>query len=413
MKQNPTKRPFKHAVAGSGSGKRTLVDVMDEDAETKRRKIIEEDKILSSKVMSRFFASAGPSEVIVLDSEEVEEPDGVNSLSAEDTEDLREEELSDPVEQEDGYLTPACSLSRDPTPELSSPAPALHRTLSAPKRLDMSSSANRDIMIQEVEQIFVRGSSEPAPEVAQEQRIPGPDLRKNFDNEDIDDNSDFDRLSCSGSEISNFWEEEKTIESPNTSASQDELVISSTKISKSTTWLEHDEEEVREEREKAVRASLAQKWRASYTFSISKTPRSKGAQQANAKRIVTSKVSLLVFQIPPALIEKKNVLKSSNNLTRNSSFKKPSIPPNRGSENARLKPRASDPVLRNSVFAAFNPRPRMGSREKPISIDSDEIEDDVVCKRRGNFDSFKYVLIDEPLRYLANNLTNYSYRFTG
>ena len=129
---------------------------MDEDAETKRRKIIEEDKILSSKVTSRFFASAGPSEVIVLDSEEVEEPDGVNSLSAEDTEDLREEELSDPVEQEDGYLTPACSLSRDPTPELSSPAPALHRTLPAPKRLDMSSSANQDIMIQEVEQIFVR-----------------------------------------------------------------------------------------------------------------------------------------------------------------------------------------------------------------------------------------------------------------
>lgn len=55
----------------------------------------------------------------------------------------------------------------------------------------------------------------------------------------------------------------------------------------------------------------------------------------------------------------------------------------------------------------------MGSREKPISIDSDEIEDDVVCKGRGNFDSFKYVLMDEPLRYLANNLINYSYRFTG
>ena len=127
---------------------------MHDDLATKRKKLLEtEDREnIASPVQSRFFgdnATAGPSRV----QREQEEVDGVlgtqevilveDSSDAEEVEDAdaRDEE-PDPVAQEDGYLSPASSLKRLSTPDVSSPP----RPVEAP-RVFCRDSSTRDFAV--------------------------------------------------------------------------------------------------------------------------------------------------------------------------------------------------------------------------------------------------------------------------
>jgi hypothetical protein len=128
--------------------------LMHDDLATKRKKLLEtEDREnTASPVQSRFFgdnAKAGPSRVQL----EQEEEDGVlctqevvfveDSSDAEEVEDAdaRDEE-PDPVAQEDGYLSPASSLKRLSTPDVSSPP----RPVEAP-RVFCRDSSTRDFAV--------------------------------------------------------------------------------------------------------------------------------------------------------------------------------------------------------------------------------------------------------------------------
>jgi len=100
---------------------------MDGDLDTKRKKLVEQDEKenIASRVVSQFFSNAGTAGgsrreqdgmvgteemvlVVDLDNEQVEDAEGWD-------------EEPDEVTQEDGYLSPAPSLKRLSTPDLSSP----------------------------------------------------------------------------------------------------------------------------------------------------------------------------------------------------------------------------------------------------------------------------------------------------
>ena len=128
--------------------------LMRDDLATKRKKLLEtEDREnTASPVQSRFFgdnATAGPSRLQLTPKEE----DGVlgtqevilvaDSSDAEEVEDADATvEEPDPVAQEDGYLSPASSLKRLSTPDVSSPP----RPVEAP-RVFCRDSFTRDFAV--------------------------------------------------------------------------------------------------------------------------------------------------------------------------------------------------------------------------------------------------------------------------
>jgi hypothetical protein len=123
---------------------------MDDDLATKRKKLLQVDERenIPSPLLSRFFgniATAGPSRlgpmpdddgvldtqevVLVTDSGDIEEVEDSDAL----------EEEPDQVAQEDGYLSPAPSLKRLSTPDLSSPP--------RPSRLFSRDSSTQDFAV--------------------------------------------------------------------------------------------------------------------------------------------------------------------------------------------------------------------------------------------------------------------------
>ncbi|KAG1823376.1 uncharacterized protein BJ212DRAFT_676171 [Suillus subaureus] len=131
----PTK---KTAMSGKGSGKRTLVDILDEDLAAKRIKLNQASSStnLSLLTHSRFFPSPLTSKQRVERaaddlmpnsrisyplSEKENLPDHAdNVIVVEELDEILDEPL-DPVTQEDGYLSPSPSYFRSATPDLSSP----------------------------------------------------------------------------------------------------------------------------------------------------------------------------------------------------------------------------------------------------------------------------------------------------
>lgn len=129
--------------------------LMDDDLATKRKRLIEIDEIenIPSPVLSRFFgndAIAGPSRVGptpsddgVLDTQEVVLVTDFGNVEEEEVEDAdAPEEEPSQVVQEDGYLSPAPSLKRLSTPDLSSPPRPLE-----PSRVFCCDSSTQDFAV--------------------------------------------------------------------------------------------------------------------------------------------------------------------------------------------------------------------------------------------------------------------------
>lgn len=122
-------------MPGKGSGKRTLVNILDEDLAAKRIKINQASSS-TNLTHSRFFPSSSatkqqveqaavdlmPSSRIQLPLSDKENlPDHAdNVIVSEDLDEILDEH-PDPVTQEDGYLSPSPSYFRSATPDLSSP----------------------------------------------------------------------------------------------------------------------------------------------------------------------------------------------------------------------------------------------------------------------------------------------------
>ncbi|KAG1747367.1 hypothetical protein EDB19DRAFT_302008 [Suillus lakei] len=124
------------AVPGKGNGKRTLVDVLDEDLAAKRVKINQSSSStnLSLLTHSRFIPSPLTSKQKVeqsvhdlMPSSRIPHPlsdkENLPDHAVDNVIDLDEilDEPPDPVTQEDGYLSPSPSYFRSATPDLSSP----------------------------------------------------------------------------------------------------------------------------------------------------------------------------------------------------------------------------------------------------------------------------------------------------
>lgn len=169
---------MKSATVGNASGKRTLVEVMGEDAAVKRKRISQSEPHTST---SKFFSAECK--------DALRSPEKENIPIAEENLDNENDDF-DPVTQEDGYISPSPSSSRHLTPELSSPL--LSRTMSMPVR---HGSPTQALVTQDlVNHILVRGSSEPAPE--KEEATLGPNLAFNFgDDEDLGDETFYDDAS--------------------------------------------------------------------------------------------------------------------------------------------------------------------------------------------------------------------------
>ncbi|KAI9438555.1 hypothetical protein H4582DRAFT_180087 [Lactarius indigo] len=139
-------------VAGRASGKRRLLGLMDGDLDTKRKKLLEydEEENVPSPVLSHFFSNAavaGPSrlgtameEDGVLGTQEIVLGADLDTDEVEDAEACDEE--PDQVAQEDGYLSPAPSLKRLSTPDLSSPPRPLD-----PSRVFQYDSSTQDFAV--------------------------------------------------------------------------------------------------------------------------------------------------------------------------------------------------------------------------------------------------------------------------
>ncbi|KAF7426352.1 Rad2 nuclease [Pleurotus ostreatus] len=164
--KTPSLRPTQHSpkkmIVGRQSGKRTLVEVMDQDLSAKRarREPVPKSKKANNTddmTLSKFFApQAGPSRnlldkenvCIVVEDSDCEEIDSQCDFStvakghvdAEMYMSVSNGVVDDPVEQEDGYISPSPSRSHD-FPDLSSPAgPTSQRKDSADFGVDPVSS---------------------------------------------------------------------------------------------------------------------------------------------------------------------------------------------------------------------------------------------------------------------------------
>ncbi|KAI0251073.1 hypothetical protein BJV78DRAFT_1214211 [Lactifluus subvellereus] len=142
-------------IVGRASGKRRLMGLMDDNLATKRKRLLEIDERenVPSPVLSRFFgnnAIAGPSrpgptpgDDGVLDTQEVVLVTDFGDVEEEEVEDAdAPEEEPSQVVQEDGYLSPAPSLKRLSTPDLSSPPRPLE-----PSRVFCCDSSTQDFAV--------------------------------------------------------------------------------------------------------------------------------------------------------------------------------------------------------------------------------------------------------------------------
>ncbi|KAI0319310.1 hypothetical protein OF83DRAFT_822217 [Amylostereum chailletii] len=228
-KSSPAPRSVSHPqpvvqkiVAGRASGKRTLADVMDQDLSAKRKKQDSrshshhrrpsspsplpvahaaslENLPPRTLAQSRFFgAAAGPSrrhsapmpvhDVIVVssDGEEEEEVFGMRRDEEEEEDVDFDVPDEDRVGQEDGYISPAASLTRMDTPELSSPPRPLGddgdfgadvEVLSSPERTRerCRSSLGRQARVL-VEDTPTKPKGKAAVDLQVEPRLRGPEL---------------------------------------------------------------------------------------------------------------------------------------------------------------------------------------------------------------------------------------------
>ncbi|KAL6299226.1 hypothetical protein BKA93DRAFT_611929 [Sparassis latifolia] len=120
-------------TAGRSSGKRTLAEVMEQDMAVKRKKQEEYSNPASRPISSKFFCRATPSPQSKNKNASHKKlfPEAGPSRLVYDVEDKENEPVlddddilmddPDPVQQEDGYISPSPSLTRLDTPELSSP----------------------------------------------------------------------------------------------------------------------------------------------------------------------------------------------------------------------------------------------------------------------------------------------------
>ena len=139
-------------VAGRASGKRRLFGLMDGDLDTKRKKMLErdEEENVASPILSHFFnnvAIAGPSQPGTRTTEdEVLSTQEIVVVADSDDDEVEDDgtcdEEPDQVAQEDGYLSPAPSLKRLSTPDLSSPPRPLH-----PSRAFRRDSSTQDFAV--------------------------------------------------------------------------------------------------------------------------------------------------------------------------------------------------------------------------------------------------------------------------
>ncbi|OAX41627.1 hypothetical protein K503DRAFT_471537 [Rhizopogon vinicolor AM-OR11-026] len=227
----PTKRT---AVPGKGSGKRTLVDVLDEDLAAKRVKINQASSStnVTLPIHSRFFSSPSnskkedvddlmpaPSRITSLPCDKENLPDhAVNNVTVvEELEDFLDEP-PDPVTQEEGYLSPSPSYFRSATPDLSSPvrpySPAQRShgggddfgadIISSPTIVRTTTQHQGLPFKKEKANILVRETPPPMTDIVYADEIEGPDLRDVLDIEALDDINmiDEDRITTSSSSTS-------------------------------------------------------------------------------------------------------------------------------------------------------------------------------------------------------------------
>lgn len=225
----PTKRT---AMPRKGSGKRTLVDVLDEDLAVKRMKPNQASSSTNGALFthSRFFPSPSnpkshaeqsvddlmprPSRTTYMPCEKENLSDhAVDNVTVVDESEEFLAEPPDPVAQEDGYLSPSPSYFRSATPDLSSPvrpyspARCSHGgddfgvdIISSPTVL-RATTQQRLLPKKERVNILVRETPPPMADVAAADEIEGPDLRDVLCIEARDD-TDEDGITTSSSSTS-------------------------------------------------------------------------------------------------------------------------------------------------------------------------------------------------------------------
>ncbi|TDL16707.1 hypothetical protein BD410DRAFT_614988 [Rickenella mellea] len=387
------KRPATHPTSvGRASGKRTLVDVMDEDMAVKKKRLEElQRKRAVALSSSRFFGGGNADGSPIAGSSRLSP---VRKHSKENTPVLEEvehpPEAEDLVAQEDGYISPSPSLSRQLTPDLSSPVrpqpsknpigheddgdavsspvlPRSHRTTNptysiqpmlpmdvertadgarilvreseSPCRTTHHAPSTQHIFPTDVERtadgarILVRGSESPSREQQMdEEPLDGPDLRFNFDDEEL------------SSEIGG-WDDD--------TQKENEILEDTPPCSfPRDTRNEEDEdrflynEDLAEEAMAAVRAKVADGWRAKFGF---------GADRGAGREQPTSML-------------KRRKTASSEHLRR--------------SPARRIKPRRSEPYPAT--------RKNVDVFEDNTTSLSDDLIEELVDNTRGRLEAFRY-----------------------
>ncbi|KAI5121955.1 hypothetical protein M0805_002026 [Coniferiporia weirii] len=397
-KPTSTKKTPARAVSGNASGKRTLIDVMEHDMAIKRKKF-EAEAVKGREIAqsaSRFFNKqvcgnygAGPSCGTISghpagSTKENLHPEGTEATGSID------EDYFDSVVQEDGYLSPSPCISRNVTPDFSSPI-CVQKKASRTNPVSDADSAfacdslsspvptclvqarrklgapTQDIPTQySEERILVRGSPEPLQEHA-----PGPDLTINFGGDDVDDD---DGHSDQSSEIL-CWDDNDGVEafvrptpSPNSSITLPSQAISRSDSGTTTAaceveeLLDEDSDDIIRE---ASRAKVAQGWSLRFSF---------------GSPMVSAKGEVAVQRTP----------KTSQNGRLKSTLIASAPQPNRQlsrnqSTRSSVRPRKSNPYpLNRPLFTVGS-----GTRNTPITLDSDDIIEEVSCATKGRLGAFR------------------------
>jgi exonuclease-1 len=225
----PTKRT---AVPNKGSGKRTLVDVLDEDLAAKRMKPNQASSSTNGTLFtySQFFPFPSnsknhveqsiddlmprPSRTTYVPCDKENLPDhAVDNVTVLNESEEFLAEPPDPVAQEDGYLSPSPSYFRSATPDLSSPvrpyspARCSHGgddfgadIISSPTVVRATTQQNL-LPKKETVNVLVRETPPPMADVTTADEIEGPDLRDVLGLEARGD-TDEDRITTSSSSTS-------------------------------------------------------------------------------------------------------------------------------------------------------------------------------------------------------------------
>lgn len=224
---SPKSAPTRTKIhAGKDSGKRTLVDAMDDDIAAKRARKApavvskffggDAHGIADSPVATKHFHDG--KENCIVDVIAIDDEDGLEGLGT----NCKAEEVPDPVTQEDGYISPSSNVSRNITPDLSSPdyhhrsrrtshdsdelqdttydmedifdilsSPVLSTVPRIQNAMRTQEILSQDIQEERKTHILVRDSSEPEArnfgEEAEDNVFLGPDLQFNFEDEIDDD----------------------------------------------------------------------------------------------------------------------------------------------------------------------------------------------------------------------------------